>query len=70
VLVENWDGCTYNVLIEGLFGPNVDRIGFVDQVCVCVCMCVCVCVYVCVYVCMYVSIYLYIYVPIYVYYSY
>ncbi|KAJ1444116.1 hypothetical protein B484DRAFT_388979 [Ochromonadaceae sp. CCMP2298] len=31
-LVENWDGCTYNILIEGLFGPNVDGLGFVDQV--------------------------------------
>jgi len=32
VLTENWDGCTYTPEIEGLFGPNVDGLGFVDQV--------------------------------------
>jgi hypothetical protein len=27
-----WDGCTYNPLIEGLFGPNIDGLGVVSQV--------------------------------------
>lgn len=29
---DKWDGCTYNPLIQGLFGPNVDGLGYVDQV--------------------------------------
>lgn len=29
---DKWDGCTYNPQIQGLFGPNVDGLGYVDQV--------------------------------------
>lgn len=32
VLIAEWDGCTYTPLIQGLFGPNVDGLGYVDQV--------------------------------------
>lgn len=31
-LLEEWDGCTYVEAIEGLFGPNVNGLGYVDQV--------------------------------------
>lgn len=31
-LLNTWDGCTYVPKIQGLFGPNVDGIGYVDQV--------------------------------------
>ena len=31
-MLEEWDGCTYNDAIEGFFGPDVNGIGFVDQV--------------------------------------
>lgn len=31
-LTEEWDGCTYNSKIEGLFGPNVPGLGNVKQV--------------------------------------
>lgn len=31
-LLKTWDGCTYVPKIQGLFGPNVDGLGFVDQV--------------------------------------
>lgn len=31
-LLEDWDGCTYTPEIEGFFGPDVNGIGFVDQV--------------------------------------
>lgn len=31
-LTEKWDGCTYVPEIQGLFGPNVDGLGYVDQV--------------------------------------
>lgn len=31
-LLETWDGCTYIASIQGLFGPNVDGLGYVDQV--------------------------------------
>lgn len=32
VLTEKWDGCKYVPQIQGLFGPNVDGLGYVDQV--------------------------------------
>eukprot|EP01034_Spumella_vulgaris_P026009 gene26009-32530_t len=32
VLTNAWDGCTYVPQIEGLFGPNVNGLGYVDQV--------------------------------------
>jgi hypothetical protein len=32
VLTSMWDGCTYEPLIEGLFGPNIPGIGYVSQV--------------------------------------
>jgi hypothetical protein len=31
-LLATWDGCTYIPAIQGLFGPNVDGIGYVSQV--------------------------------------
>lgn len=31
-LLENWNGCDYIPSIEGVFGTNVDRLGFVSQV--------------------------------------
>jgi hypothetical protein len=31
-LADKWDGCTYTPQIQGLFGPNVDGLGYVDQV--------------------------------------
>jgi hypothetical protein len=31
-LLDTWDGCTYIASIEGLFGPNVNGIGYVTQV--------------------------------------
>ena len=31
-MVEEWDGCTYEPAIQGLFGPNVNGLGYVDQV--------------------------------------
>lgn len=31
-LLKNWDGCTYTPEIEGFFGPDVNGIGYVDQV--------------------------------------
>ena len=30
--IEKWDGCAYDPKIQGLFGPNVDGLGYVDQV--------------------------------------
>lgn len=32
VLTETWDGCEYIPAIEGLFGPNVDGLGNVEQI--------------------------------------
>lgn len=32
VLTDKWDGCTYTPQIQGLFGPNINGIGYVDQV--------------------------------------
>ena len=32
VLTDQWDGCTYNPLIQGLHGPNVKGLGYVPQV--------------------------------------
>ena len=31
-MVEAWDGCTYDDAIQGLFGPDVNGLGYVDQV--------------------------------------
>ncbi len=31
-MVEAWDGCTFDPAIQGLFGPNVNGLGYVDQV--------------------------------------
>ena len=33
-LIEEWDGCTYNKILQGLqnFGPNVPGLGYVSQV--------------------------------------
>ena len=32
ILTANWDGCTYHSEIQGLFGPNIPGLGYVDQV--------------------------------------
>lgn len=32
VLLGLWDGCTYSQYIQGLFGPNVEGIGYVTQI--------------------------------------
>jgi hypothetical protein len=31
-ITDIWDGCTYTPSIEGRHGPNVNGLGFVDQV--------------------------------------
>ena len=32
VLTDQWDGCAYVPQIQGLFGPNINGLGYVDQV--------------------------------------